>query len=180
MAEAPGGAEQPAQKKARLEDAPAASDAVTQMTLYVRCKHIVKPWELLNVFLRDHRDALGLGDLYGPAQASDGSEAPAASSAVVLKPAADIRCVYVPYSRKPFFLLELPTGEATAALLRMSQGGPLVFKGETVTVMPAMAGATVADERRKQEARAGGPVKVQRPVEAAVTTTTFVPRILKR
>ena len=138
-------------------------------TLYLRCKHIVKPWELLNMFIRDHRDALGVADLYAP---------DSATGAICLKQAANIRCVYVANSRKPYFLIELPTDESTERLLAMSES--VSFKGELVHVQKAIAGATVEEERKRQDARKDPPQATAAARPAPATTTTFVPRIVKR
>ena len=80
----------------------------------------------------------------------------------VLKPGAPVQCVYVDFSRKPYFLLEWcrvdgdggvvdqPPPEVLHSLeesvLRLNG---VVYKGDQIEVLPALPGVTVASQRNK-------------------------------
>nr|CCC90379.1 unnamed protein product [Trypanosoma congolense IL3000] len=149
-------------------------------TLFIRCAAIHGRGELLNGFMSAHRKVLGVEKWY---EYGDGTEA---DSAATLRSDAPFECVYVKWSRKPYFLLELSEEENTVRHFVEGLTGlnNTTYKGSLIHVEVAKPGVTVAVERSKMEkrdaARRAAVVSTSMASSKPITATVFVPRVLQK
>lgn len=166
-------------------------------TIYLQCKHISKPWDLLNGFLFENSGTIGLAEFYEEKEVGGAKH-------MELKHDAPVEIAYAFWSRKPYYLVEF-RGERRAALAAnlLSLGNKKTFKDAPVVVSLAK-GTSVAEEKQKMAALGGVPkhggdapapkgtapstaeatkptVPAKAPAPSAPakpTATTFVPRAL--
>jgi hypothetical protein len=173
---------------------PREDDQERSDTIYLQCKHISKPWDLLNSFLAEHRETLGMQECFETKDVEGVTH-------TELKHDAPVEIAYAFWSRKPFFLIEF-RGERRAAWAAKLLGLTKIdFRGAPVSISLAK-GTSVAQEKEKVNALGGVPKhhttqdekkqalpqddknEVAPPPRATPsgptrpTTTTFLPRAL--
>lgn len=172
-------------------------DDERSQTIYLQCKHISKPWDLLNGFLAEHMEQLGMKEYFDVAEGEGTTQRE-------LKHDAPIEISYAFWSRKPYYLIEF-RGERRVALASNLLGlSGKMFRGAPVSISLAK-GTSVAAEKEKMAALGGvpkhggksttGDESTQRPTAQAAdrkendkqltpaaparpTPTTFLPRAL--
>ncbi|EAN91200.1 hypothetical protein TcYC6_0062260 [Trypanosoma cruzi] len=155
-----------------------------RVTLFIRCAQIHGRGELMNGFLVEHREALGIQPWY--IARDNGSET---ESAMVLCPDAPVECVFVKTSRKPYFLLECTESEGTAKAFveKLIDLNNTTYKDNPVIVEVAKEGLTVSGERKKLELRdavkrkssASGKTPATTFTSRPPTASSFIPRVLR-
>ncbi|EKF32136.1 hypothetical protein MOQ_004022 [Trypanosoma cruzi marinkellei] len=153
------------------------------VTLFIRCAQIHGRGELMNGFLFEHREALGIQSWYIARDNGCESEA-----AMVLCPDAPVECVFVKPSRKPYFLLECTESEETAKAFveKLTGLNNTMYKGHPVIVEVAKEGLTVSGERKKLQLRDAVKRKSSASGKPPATTSSrpptassFIPRVLR-
>lgn len=151
-------------------------------TLFIRCTSIHGRGELLNGFISEHREALGVAKWYNVAgDESDGRCVP------TLRTDAPFECVYVRSSRKPYFLLEFnEKGDVAKKFVEKLVGlRNTLYKGSPVFVEVAKGGLTVGTERLKLEKRdaarrSATAVPLSFSSDKPTGPTAFVPRAVRK
>ncbi|ORC84109.1 uncharacterized protein TM35_000491150 [Trypanosoma theileri] len=169
--------DEPPAKVARHEK---ESQEQERVTLYIRCAQIHSRGELMNSFLAEHREELGIQGWYNTEENTSTSS----ESTISLRPDAPVECVFMKTSRKPYFLLECTANkkDATSVVEKLILLHNKTYKDHPVIIEIAKDGLTVSGERKKLELRdAAKRTPVASSTSAPVgpsTTTSFVPRVL--
>ncbi|KAH9597455.1 hypothetical protein LSM04_007200 [Trypanosoma melophagium] len=170
---------EPPAKIARHEN---KSQELDRVTLYIRCVQIHSRGELMNGFLAEHMEELGIQSWYNTKEDASTSE-----TTHSLRSDAPVECVFMKTSRKPYFLLECTANkkDATSVLEKLISLHNRTYKDHPVIVEVAKDGLTVSGERKKLELRDAAkrtPVASSTSTTSATlrpsTTTSFVPRVL--